>query len=158
MESGAEVTVTFLEPGRMNLQGCLFESLSMVALVFKWISFQVGLCPTGSFFSVSGSVLDPWLSYTSQRNLNPLDIIVLKVKWSCSVVSDSLRPRGHQAPPSMGFSSGLPFPSPGNFPTQGLSPGLPHCRQTLYYLSHQGRVCKSFFFGMIWHIFPLQGI
>ena len=25
------------------------------------------------------------------------------------------------------------------FPTQGLNPGLPHCRQTLYCLSHQGR-------------------
>ena len=24
------------------------------------------------------------------------------------------------------------------FPTQGLNPGLPHCRQILYYLSHQG--------------------
>ena len=58
-------------------------------------------------------------------------------------MSDSLRPHGHQASPSMGFSrqeywSGLPFPSPGNFPTQGSNPGLPHCRQTLYRLSHQG--------------------
>ena len=26
----------------------------------------------------------------------------------------------------------------GLFPTQGLNPGLPHCRQTLYRLSHQG--------------------
>ena len=26
----------------------------------------------------------------------------------------------------------------GIFPTQGLNPGLSHCRQTLYYLSHQG--------------------
>ena len=26
----------------------------------------------------------------------------------------------------------------GIFPTQGLNPGLQHCRQTLYYLSHQG--------------------
>ena len=25
------------------------------------------------------------------------------------------------------------------FPTQGSNPGLPHCRQTLYRLSHQGR-------------------
>jgi len=63
-----------------------------------------------------------------------------KMKWSHSVVSDSLRPIGHQAPPSMGFSrreywSGLPFPSSGNFPTQGLNPGLPHCRQKLYRLS-----------------------
>jgi len=58
-------------------------------------------------------------------------------------MSDSLRPHGHQAPLSMGFSrqeywSGLPFPSPGNFPTQGSNPGLPHCRQTLYRLSHEG--------------------
>ena len=49
----------------------------------------------------------------------------------------------HQAPLSMGFSrqeywSGLPFPSPGIFPTQGSNPGLLHCRQTLYSLSHQG--------------------
>ena len=26
----------------------------------------------------------------------------------------------------------------GIFPTQGLNPGLPHCRQLLYHLSHQG--------------------
>ena len=26
----------------------------------------------------------------------------------------------------------------GIFPTQGLNPGLPHCRQPLYSLSHQG--------------------
>ena len=72
---------------------------------------------------------------------NVLDLI--KWKWSCSVVSNSLGPHGHQVPPSMGFSrqehwSGLPFPSPGNFPTQGSNPGLPHCRQMLYHLSHQG--------------------
>ena len=28
----------------------------------------------------------------------------------------------------------------GIFPTQGWNLGLPHCRQTLYHLSHQGRV------------------
>ena len=26
----------------------------------------------------------------------------------------------------------------GIFPTQGINPGLPHCRQILYHLSHQG--------------------
>ena len=36
------------------------------------------------------------------------------------------------------YQSGLPFPSPGIFPTQGLNPDLPHCRQILYHLSHQG--------------------
>ena len=49
----------------------------------------------------------------------------------------------HQAPLSMEFSrqeywSGLPCPPPGIFPTQGSNPGLPHCRQILYCLSHLG--------------------
>ena len=47
-----------------------------------------------------------------------------------------------QAPLSMGFSrqeywSGLPCTPPGFFPTQGLNPGLPHCRWMLYHLSHR---------------------
>ena len=37
-----------------------------------------------------------------------------------------------------GYWSGLSFPSPGVFPTQGLNPGLLNCRQTLYHMSHQG--------------------
>ena len=28
----------------------------------------------------------------------------------------------------------------GIFPTQGLNPGLPHCRHILYHLSHQGSI------------------
>ena len=57
----------------------------------------------------------------------------------CNPMNSSLR----QAPPSMGFSrqeywSGLPFHSPGNLPDLGSNPGLPHCKQTLYLLSHQG--------------------
>ena len=48
----------------------------------------------------------------------------------------------YQAPPSVGFSrqeywSGLPFPSPGDLPNPRIEPGSPHCRQTLYHLSHQ---------------------
>ena len=47
----------------------------------------------------------------------------------------------YQAPSSMGFSrqeywSGLPFPSPRQ--PKDLNPGLLHCRQTLYPLSHKG--------------------
>ena len=49
----------------------------------------------------------------------------------------------YQDPLSMGFFqaeywSGLPFPSPGDLPNPGSNPGLPHCRQMLYHLSHQG--------------------
>ena len=51
----------------------------------------------------------------------------------------------YQSPPSMGFSrqeywSGVPLPSPGDLPKPGIEhPGLLHCRQTLYRLSHQGK-------------------
>ena len=48
-----------------------------------------------------------------------------------------------QAPPSWdssGKSTGVGYHCllQGIFPTQGWSPGLPHCMQTLYPLSHQG--------------------
>ena len=33
---------------------------------------------------------------------------------------------------------GCHFLLQGIFPTQGLNPGLPHCRQALYHLSHKG--------------------
>ena len=36
------------------------------------------------------------------------------------------------------YWSRLPCPPQGIFPTQGSNPGLPHCRQNLYHLSHQG--------------------
>ena len=49
----------------------------------------------------------------------------------------------YQAPLSMEFSgknirAGCHFFLQGIFPTQGLNLGLPHCRQMLYQLSHQG--------------------
>ena len=63
---------------------------------------------------------------------------------SHSVVSSSATPRtvARQAPLSVEFSrqeywSGLPFPSPGDFPDPGIKPGSPACRQTLYCLSHR---------------------
>ena len=66
-----------------------------------------------------------------------------KVAQLCPALCDPLDYIVHKAPLSMEFSgqeywSGLPFPSPGGLPTQGLNLGLPHCRQTLYCLSHQG--------------------
>ena len=58
-----------------------------------------------------------------------------------SVVSVSLRPRGLYSPwNSPGQNTGVGSLSllQGIFPTQGLNPGLLHCRQILYRLSHQG--------------------
>ena len=64
------------------------------------------------------------------------------VKWSesHSVMSDSLWPHVLSSPwYSPGQNTGvgsLPLPQ-GIFPTQGLNPGLLHCRQILYQLSHK---------------------
>ena len=35
------------------------------------------------------------------------------------------------------------------FPTQGLNLGLPHCRQTLYHLSHQGSLSRVKIYSLI---------
>ena len=72
------------------------------------------------------------------------------VKWrpeniwvsdSHSVVSDSLWPHRLYGPwnsPGQNTGVGSCFLLQGIFPTQGLNPGLPHCRRILYQLNHQG--------------------
>ena len=60
---------------------------------------------------------------------------------SRSVVSDSLQPHGLYTPwNSPGENAGVGSFSvlQGIFPTQGLNPGLPHCRKILYQLSYKG--------------------
>ena len=56
-------------------------------------------------------------------------------------VSNSLWPHGlYRLWNSLGQKTGMGSLSllQGIFPNQGLNPGLPHCRQILYQLSHQG--------------------
>ena len=58
---------------------------------------------------------------------------------SCSVMSDCLQPHGLYSPwnsPGQNTGVGCLFLLQGIFPTQGLNPGLPNCKETLYYLSH----------------------
>ena len=66
---------------------------------------------------------------------------------SCSVVSDSLGPHGMLLTgllcpwnfPGKNTEVGCHFLLQGIFLTQGLNPGLLHCKQILDRLSHQGR-------------------
>ena len=60
---------------------------------------------------------------------------------SCVQLFATPRTVACQAPLSMEFSrqeywNGLPFPSPGDLSDPGLNPGLLHCKQILYVLSH----------------------
>ena len=71
-----------------------------------------------------------------------------QLKWSesRSVVSNSLRPHGLYSPrnsPGQNTGVGRLFLLQRIFPTQGSNPGLPHCRQILYQLSHKGSPCSS---------------
>ena len=64
-----------------------------------------------------------------------------EVAQSCLTLCNPMDSSMLQAPLSMRFSrqeywSGLPFPSPGIFPTEGSNPGLLHCRQILYWPLH----------------------
>ena len=66
-----------------------------------------------------------------------------EVAQLCPTLCDPMDCSLHQAPPSMGFSRqgyrvGCHFLLQGIFLIQGLNLGIPHCRQTLYHLSHQG--------------------
>ena len=83
----------------------------------------------------------PWT-----EELGGLQSMGSQVKWSRSVVSDSLLPHGLEPTellspwdfPGKNTGVGCHFLLQGIFPTQGLNPGLPHCRQALYSLSHRG--------------------
>ena len=69
-------------------------------------------------------------------------------KWSesvsCSLICDSLRPHGLQPTrlccpwdiPGKNIGVGCYFLLQGIFPAKGLNPGLLHCKQIIYHLSH----------------------
>ena len=71
-------------------------------------------------------------------------------KWtseSCSVMSDSLQSYSLYSlwtSPSRNTGVGSLFLLQGIFPTQGWSPGLLHCRRTLYQLTHKGSPHKIY--------------
>ena len=76
---------------------------------------------------------------------------------SRSVVSDSLRSHDCSSPgssahgdsPGKNNGVGCHAPLQGIFPTQGLNPGLLHCGQILYCLSHQGSPYWSSHFSIL---------
>ena len=99
---------------------------------------------TGYPFPSPGDLPNPGIksrSPTLQADSLPAEPPGKPWSESHSVVSDSLRPHGLCIPwNSSGQDTGvggLCLPQ-GIFPTQGSNPGLPHCKQILYRLSHKG--------------------
>ena len=86
-----------------------------------------------------------------------------EVKWS----GDSATPWtvASQAPhpwnfPGKSTGVGCHFLLQGNLPIQGLNPGLLHCRQTLYPLSHRAGECAYLFisYGCSWVFVAVRGL
>ena len=82
-------------------------------------------------------------SYQGKRVMGTQTVqaTVLVTQWSPALVPPWTA--GQQAPLSLGFSrqeydEGSHFLLQGIFPMQELNPRLPHCRQILYCLRHQG--------------------
>ena len=100
-----------------------------------------------------------WFRRASERRQLRVPLLCYPERGSLSVLSDSLRPHGLYSPwnsPGQNSRVGSRSLLQGIFPTQGLNPGLPRCRQILYQLSHQGRpyvilaTPKKYFF---WFVF-----
>ena len=110
---------------------CLFCSLSPYCFGFpggtsgKESAFQCGRCGRLGFEPWSGRSPGGGNGWATEH------VLLCSDPLSCLVISDSANPWtvAHQAPLSLGFSrqehrSGLPFPFPGIFPTQGSNPHL----------------------------------
>ena len=66
-----------------------------------------------------------------------------EVAQSCLTLCNPMDSNPHQSPRPWDFLGksmgvGCHFLLQGIFPTQGSNPGLPHYRQMVYHLSHQG--------------------
>ena len=100
---------------------------------------QYHIYADGSPLNFSGAV-----SYSYLREC--FQAIILSESESRSVMSNSLRPHGlYTLWNSPGQNTGVGSLSllQWIFPTQGLNPGLLHCRQIPYQLSHKGSPHKS---------------
>ena len=98
------------------------------------------------------------------RKHNKYGDIMCHAVLSHSLMSNYLWPHGLQPTKLLcpwrfsrqDYWSGLSFPPPGDLPNSGgLNPGLLHCRQILYHLSHQGSPAMSaipFFAFLVWYL------
>ena len=119
---------------------CYLEEKRILAILTKGHLLQQK-CSVNGLESKQGSqaprpfpISIPWSSGT-------VYLASRRISEGCSVMFNSLRPHGLYSPwNSPGQNTGVSSLSllRGIFPTQGSNPGLPHCRQILYQLSHQG--------------------
>ena len=95
-----------------------------------------GECASGKSWVSAGR------AYCYNFTQNTLETLGKKVKVKVAQLCPTLCNSTDCSPwnsPGQNTGVGSLFLLQGIFPTQGLKPGLPHCRQILYQLSHKGR-------------------
>ena len=109
-------------PGQHSSKGCL----AMWGSFYYGVPAPLSLLPLALQTRERGEV---WSRYSAS-------------KCKCMSLNHArLRPRGLYSPwdsPGQKTGAGSLSLLQGIFPTQGSNPGLPHCRQILYQLSHKG--------------------
>ena len=117
----------------------------LLSLVFNFTYFIVHILPFKKVLKLKRKVSIFCFSQTSKLT-DKFHCESLNVKSESHLVrSDSLQPQGLNSPwNSPGQYTGVGSLSllQGIFPTQGSNPGLLHCRQILYQLSHKGSPLK----------------
>ena len=137
---------------------CVLKTGWKVRLEEAHVNRSRNVCVSGSMSPKSDERphrgLTDWGSLRSlskQESVKPLSVgrVLALLLFSHHIMSSSLRPHGLWPVgllcpwdfPSKNTGVGCHFLLQGIFLTQGLNPGLPHCRQMLYHLSHQGSPC-----------------
>ena len=118
---------------------------------FDFFSGNTNTCVISESSSIDCVVLSDWvfLPFCIPNDFVESCICCIECVCVCvsySVMSDSLLPHGLWPArllcpwnvPGKNIGVDCHFLLQGIFPTQRLNLGLPHCRQILYYLSHQG--------------------
>ena len=122
------------------------SSLSFPLLPSSHSLLQLLSCRNKPLFWMNSAWCNKVTTHFHILNLELTNIIELCLKPFLMVhLSNSFKDNYCQK--SIGV--GCHFLLQGIFPTQGLNPSLPHCRQTLYHLSHQGRNGSSSTVGQI---------
>ena len=145
---------TLADPMDCSLPGSSVHGI-LQARILEWIaiSFSRGSSQPRSWTQVScivGRFFTNWHTREAQQPKEAFENFCLTdygglVTKSCLTLETPWTV-AYQARLSMGFSkqkywTGLPFPSPGDFPDPGIkpqAPGLLDCRQILYWLSYEG--------------------
>ena len=133
----------FLLQGISPTQGSNSRLLHL--LHWQWILYHWATWEVLSVYKFMLSITDQ-NSYIYSRLYKLVCKLLCVWVLSCSVVSTLCDPMDCSPPgssvhgdsPDKNTGVGCYALLQGIFPTQGSNPGLPHCRQILYHLSHQG--------------------